>query len=521
MAKRCSVCAETGHDKRFHRSDVPTDVPAVGEQSLLDQLVDATPVERPADLVRAALRERRQQLTGGADREATGDAPATVTESAGDNARAWQDATIRALYGPGWPIPTPAEPTPSGLDEFLPDGEMTPEDEAELDEQRDQLAAHGLDGSVDPVQHRAFIESLPGEDAIGGRPVEDVELPDCCDVPAGIGARHDCAGAADGFDQMAEEVGIGALLDQLGEHGPQFVPWRTVRGPAEPIRLTVHGVYQLGSAEYHADPWWCGSLSNSDARRMTLPGCPAQFRYDQDAGVVVHKPHYDEGHAAHQLVLGEGPEIVVRPAEWDSWRKHAAQQWRAEQYAAGRVPLDPDQYEMVQAMAAALRAGTPFVQQLMQQPGRAEQALFWLDQASGITRRAMVDLLPESRPNGRMTLVDYKTAEAVAPDEDMSRKIYNHGYHRAAATYIDGVLALGLAEQVEMVFVFQSKTPPYLVTPVTLDVEALRIGRIQNREAIETYARCVESGYWPGFTEGVETLGVPAWIEKRYQDVAL
>jgi hypothetical protein len=116
-----------------------------------------------------------------------------------------------------------------------------------------------------------------------------------------------------------------------------------------------------------------------------------------------------------------------------------------------------------------------------------------------------------------MILGDYKTTDSPAPDDSLRRRIYQHGSHRQGATYIDGVTALGLAEDVRLIFLYQSKTAPYLVTPVELDDEALRIGRIENRDALRTYAECLTSGVWPQYATGPVLMGVPGWIEKQYE----
>jgi PDDEXK-like domain of unknown function (DUF3799) len=302
--------------------------------------------------------------------------------------------------------------------------------------------------------------------------------------------------------------------------GPNWVPWRTWRGPAEPIQVTRPGVYQLDADEYHADPVPGGSLSNSDARRLTAPGCPALFRYEKDNGVRQTSDAFDFGHLVHTLILGKGEEIAVRPAEWADYRKPAARVWRDEQRAAGRTPVTPEEMVKAESMVEALRADE-FASQALAQPGRSEQCLFWQDPETGCWRRAMIDHLPvRPKPGQRMVIVDYKTSDEVCPDDQMMRKVFNYGYHRQGATYLDGVLALGLADDAVIVFIFQQKSPPFLVTPVVLRPEWIRIGRVENRWALREFAECLESGVWPGYApEGPVVLDVPRWLEIRFDGV--
>jgi hypothetical protein len=332
-------------------------------------------------------------------------------------------------------------------------------------------------------------------------------------------------------EPLAEPTADPARCQECGEpldNGESFLcdlctaaaitpPWRTALGPDEPIRVTVPGVYQLEAAEYH-DPAVTGDwLSNSDARQLILPGCPAQFRWDRDHGVKKESDEFDLGHAVHTGVLGKGEMIVTRPAQWDSWRTAAAKAWRAEQRAAGRTVLDPPDMATAEGMIAAFR-NCQTSADLLDQPGRPEIALFWVDEQTGVKRRCMIDWLPVAPDeDGLIQPVDIKTSKSVAPDYQMERSIYDYGYHRQAATIADGIVALGLAKWVEIVFLFQAKKAPYLVTPVILDDEALRIGRIENLAAMKVYRKCLETGVWPKYSEEPVLMSVPGFVANLYE----
>lgn len=320
-----------------------------------------------------------------------------------------------------------------------------------------------------------------------------------------------------------DDPGLSVVYVDSGYPTP---PWRTVLGPDEPIRITMPGVYQLEASEYH-DPKITGDwLSNTDAKQLTGEGVPAQYRYDKDHGVKEEKDVWELGKAIHAKILGKGDEVVYRPlvdpldpnSEWNDWRKNAAKAWRAVQQGAGRIVLTPDQQTIVDGMADAIHVH-PEAARLLAQPGRPEVCLFWIDQATGVRRRCMVDYLPDA-PNavGLLEIVDVKSADKVAPTEKLSRKIYDNGYHRQQATIVDAVIALGLAVDAEVTFLFQAKNAPYLVTPVVLDTNAQRIGAIQNREAINVYAQCMETGNWPGFSDRPVIMNLPYFIEREYQE---
>lgn len=268
--------------------------------------------------------------------------------------------------------------------------------------------------------------------------------------------------------------------------------------------ITDPGVYTITADEYHAHP----ALSSSGARKLLAPSCPALFRWWRDHEQAPSRV-FDFGHAAHKMVLGDGPELVVIDA--DSYRTKAAQVARDNTYALGMVPLLPAEYQTVLDMACELRAHP--AAEMLRRPGKPEQSLFAKDEATGVMLRARIDWLPEA-VDGRITIVDYKTAASVDPAA-FARSIAKYGYYQQAAWYISMVGALDLADDVRFLFVAQEKIAPYLVTVFELDEYSLRIGRRRNREAIEVFARCTEAGEWPGYVgaDDVQMLSLPAWME--------
>lgn len=277
------------------------------------------------------------------------------------------------------------------------------------------------------------------------------------------------------------------------------------------VVITEPGLYDLPADVYHSDPVPGGSLSQSGAKKLLPPGCPALYRYWADHPQD-HKRAFDFGHAAHREVLGIGPGLTVIDAA--DWRTKGAREKRDEAYAAGLVPLLAEEHDAVQDMAAALREH-PFASALFTN-GRPEQSMFWLD--GDVMRRAMLDWLPDSN-GGRVVVPDYKTCVSAEPRK-LQKTIADYGYHQQGDWYLDGLRALGLADDTAVfLLVFQEKTPPYLVTVAQVDVTALRIGRHLNRAAIDLYARCVAADRWPGYSDEVEVVSLPSYIENQYLEV--
>lgn len=282
---------------------------------------------------------------------------------------------------------------------------------------------------------------------------------------------------------------------------------------AEPFVVDKPGVYDIASDVYHSDPTPHGSLSCSGAKLLLPPSCPALFKYRQE-NPAEPKKTFDLGHAAHDAVLGGGPEIV-RVDEKD-WRTNRAKAAAKEARGRGAVPLLADDWQTVQDMAAALRRHPVASRLLSPDYGTAEASLFWRDDAAGIDCRARLDVLPHGS-GGRMIIPDYKTT-VCAEREKFSKSAMDLKYHMQGPYYIDGVRALDLAEDVVFVFVAQEKTPPYLVNVIQLDITYDHIGALLNRRAIDLYAQCASTNHWPSYADDVELASPPFWYSRQFEE---
>lgn len=286
----------------------------------------------------------------------------------------------------------------------------------------------------------------------------------------------------------------------------------TVEAPETAAVWRGPGIYsadELTLEQYHQDVVPGGSLSSSGARKLLDPGCPAQFKYDRDHPKPPKK-EFDLGTAVHGEVLGSGPAIEV--LDYDSYRTKKAQDAATDARAEGLLPLLAHEYEQVQAMAAAIRqhpiAGSLFT------GGIAEQSLYWVDEATGITCRCRPDQLKQY-PD--LTLaVDLKTTKDASP-QAVSKAIYDYGYFQQDPFYIDGIQAV-TGQQARFVFVFVDKRAPYLITVRELSEADRAIGRAKNQRALRIYAECSKTGVWPDWTgpiTDIPYISLPTWAAQR------
>lgn len=300
----------------------------------------------------------------------------------------------------------------------------------------------------------------------------------------------------------------------LAEMGRDLIAAMHAPTRPDPDRVTITdpGLYEIDALDYHADPVPGGSLSSTGARLLTST-CPAIYRHRTMH--PEHKDVFDFGTAAHQVVLGTGPELVEVKA--DDWRTKAARDARDEARAAGQVPLLTKDLVTVHAMAAEL-ADHPVAGRLFDtERGRAELGLFWWeDTASGsVPCRALVDWLPDHVTGRRFVLTDYKTTNGAGPAAFV-KDVVNYGYHQQAAWYRRGAAVLGLDPDPGFVFVAQEKAAPFLVEVWELPPEAYQIADRLNLYALETWAACRSADEWPSYTDGVGRLELPGWYVNQH-----
>lgn len=268
-------------------------------------------------------------------------------------------------------------------------------------------------------------------------------------------------------------------------------------------------VPDLPDADYHGHE---GSLSASGAKWLAGPAaCPAKFLWYRDNPQV--RTVFDFGHVAHRLVLGAGADFDVLP--FGSYRTKDATAAALASRDAGRVPILEGEYERAQAVAKAVLdddiAGSVF------RDGQPELSLFWPDPETGIVLRARLDWLKNPTGARRRIIGDLKTARTADP-VGFGKAAADFGYAMSAANYVDAVRACGLDPDPVFVFVAVEKDPPYVVTTFQATEEVIALGRGLMRQAIRRYAECVETGSWPGYSDGIEQLELPAWYVNRIEE---
>lgn len=272
--------------------------------------------------------------------------------------------------------------------------------------------------------------------------------------------------------------------------------------------VTEQGLYpNVPEAEYHADPVVGGSLSVSGAKLLLQ--APAKYDYAR------HHPHkstkaMDLGTTVHGLVLGTGAEIAV--LDFPDWRTNEAKKARLAAVELDCVPMLAKDYDEAKAIADAVlshpTAGGLFTE------GDAEVSMFWRNEEFGIWLRGRADYMTYFGETP--TIVDFKTTADGSPEE-FARSVYKYGYHRQDPHYREGwAVLLGCdPDDIDFVFVAVETEAPYCLAQYRVIPADVDRGREQNRIARERYRDCMKSGRWPGYSEEIEDLELPAYGRQR------
>ncbi len=238
------------------------------------------------------------------------------------------------------------------------------------------------------------------------------------------------------------------------------------------------------SEDYHA----AEGLSSTGAKRIL--DCPNCWRN----APVEHKDAFDVGALAHRLILGDGDPVHVVDAY--DWKKKAHQVERDYERSQGNRAVHRGDLRAASRMSQSVLRH-PQIGELFTRPGVSEASVYATDPDTGVQVRCRPDRLTEDR-HGPLC-IDVKTTAGGTHPRDLCGKygvINRLGYHQSAAWYVD-TLALAGIEDARFLLVFVSKQYPHEPRAVLLDEGAIDEGRAKNRDALDLYKKCTDSGEWP------------------------
>lgn len=193
------------------------------------------------------------------------------------------------------------------------------------------------------------------------------------------------------------------------------------------------------------------------------------------------------------------PETLEAIKFWDSFNEKNA----------GKNIVSQEQWDKSIAMRDAVWAH-PSARKLLACGGVAEKTHYFTEPNTG----AQCKFRPDWKAKNGF-LVDLKTTGDASP-EGFSRSVFNYRYHVQAAFYSDGLYYCEGTYPKGFVFIAVEKEYPFAVGVYYADEEVMERGYTEYMEDLETYVQCKQSGIWPGYSEKIVPIQVPAWMRKKF-----
>lgn len=282
------------------------------------------------------------------------------------------------------------------------------------------------------------------------------------------------------------------IMDTIAEIAEQVEPIGIIDG--------------LDIDEYHSSPGISKTgldlINHSPAHyfaRYLDPMAPTRQNEDTMARLV--------GHLAHCAILepaefdkryAVGPDVSRTTKVWKEF---------AENLPPGMTAIKPDQRETALRQAESVRK-LPDIHEALER-GRPEVSAYWRDSTTGVLCRCRPDWRHDVS-NKSVILVDVKTFSNAAPHE-FARQIARMRYHVQDAFYSDGYAIAADVDVLAFIFLAVETEYPYAASAVMLDDMSREQGRAEYRRNIDTYAHCMETGEWPGYPVGIQSVSLPVW----------
>lgn len=264
--------------------------------------------------------------------------------------------------------------------------------------------------------------------------------------------------------------------------------------------------YDLPIGVYHADQ---RSVSKSGLDEVARSPAHYYARHlDPKRPPPRDKAGQLEGALAHCATLE--PDQFVRRYRVSATVNRNTKVWKefAEKAQAdGLEPIQACQYDAAMRQAESVRA-LPEVKDALT-AGHAEISACWRDAQTGVLCRCRPDFTSPAGSSG-CVLLDLKTY-ADASAAQFLRQIARKSYAGQAGFYSDGYSAASGLTVHGFVFVAVETEWPYAAACYMLDDESLEAGRRWYRRHLATYAECLRSGIWPGYSPRIELLTLPRW----------
>lgn len=311
-------------------------------------------------------------------------------------------------------------------------------------------------------------------------------------------------------------------------------------GPKE--KITEPGFYRMPLEQHHSQPCDGPSVTSSVLRTLEK-GTPGDVwwthmlnpkRYVE----TKEKPAFKLGRAMHAWV--EGGEDVLRrdfivlpknapkrpsKAQWEAANPSAPSVvamtfWEKiyeRQEKTGRAILSEQEFEGIKIMAEALMRDETATAVI---GGEPEITMAIFDEETQLWALSRLDNMTFDG-----LLSDYKKMSSKGGIFDarlVHRRIFEHGYYQQLALGAEAYHELVGEWPTDCAIVAQMDSIPYHCITTPFDHDALYWGMCQNHRSMRIFRQCLDSGYWPGPGDEMQTFKFTDFqreaAEKRQSD---
>lgn len=320
-----------------------------------------------------------------------------------------------------------------------------------------------------------------------------------------------------------ERVAVGRVEELLADAAANDPAPAPLDAPPPTPAPAASPVAAGGVERWEVDPW-IYQTEREHVRRTHLElllESPKIYEHH----VVLGNPITDTkplrlGRALHVEVLQpeETSRLLVVEPEFNKRTKAGKQdhlRWRA-QLAPGAIVLKPEELQTVRLMARALRDDS-VAGPLLSRDGWRELPLRWIDAATGLPCKVMLDLAFETASRDRVRVLDLKSSEDPS-DDAWPRSVATFGYHRQDAMY-RGAAERFFGRPVDFVFIVVRNKHPFEVAVYDLEEQDVELGRRQIRALLDRLARHIKTGDWSAPWQcrdfRPKRLSLPAYARKE------
>ncbi len=256
-------------------------------------------------------------------------------------------------------------------------------------------------------------------------------------------------------------------------------------------------------------------MALSPKHYLQAKNAPPQEPTDaQRVGTVVHSAILENDHSGYVVRPATFPHTIkgvttIKP--WDG-RAGYCKEWKEQVEDSGKVPFSPEEKANLDGMIVSVKNHGMANSIIYGPGGRNEVCCFKKHTWTELLLKGRADRLTMDGDQ-KTVVVDVKTTgRGDGIKGKFSKEIDKWKYFQQSAFYQD------LFEASFFCFVVVEKEAPYAVACYSLDKESIQIGRDLNDKYLAKVRECRDTGVWPCYSEGLETIALSDWAKKKAQE---